>query len=315
MRVAVTSPFFHLMPHLKDEILSLHPDCIFKDSFPPIKGDELIEFCKGRDAAVIGLDEFDEYVLSNLPKLKVIGLCSAGVDHIDPVAMKKLNKRMGWVAGINKTAVAEMTISHMINILRNFHLFSRQIINGNWPSKREGTLLSGKTVGIHGCGHIGKEVVKRLIPFGVKIIANDKEDYTEFYSKYGVEKVDPDRLWAESDILTIHLSRNKETIGMYNKGTLDKLKPDIFIINTARGRIFDEKELYNRLKNGRIKAAAFDVFETEPAIGNQLFKLENFYPTPHTGAGTTESWEAMARSGITGLTENWVPEPGQFPFD
>ena len=94
MRIAVTSPFFHLMPHLKNEILDLHPDCIFKDHFPPIHGDELIKFCEDREAAVIGLDQFDEYVLSNLPKLQVISLCSAGVDHIDPIAMRKFDKRM-----------------------------------------------------------------------------------------------------------------------------------------------------------------------------------------------------------------------------
>ena len=141
MRVAVTSPFFHFIPHLKIEMLNKYPDSIFKETFPPIKGDELVDFCQGCQGAVIGLDQFDDYVLSRLPELKVIGLCSAGVDHVDPTAIKKHGKRMGWVAGINKIAVAEMTISHMINILRNFHKFSREARTGNWPSRREGTLL------------------------------------------------------------------------------------------------------------------------------------------------------------------------------
>ena len=315
MRVAVTSPFFHLIPHLKIEMLNKYPDSIFKETFPPIKGDELVDFCQGCEGAVIGLDQFDDYVLSRLPELKVIGLCSAGADHIDPVAMQKYGKRMGWVAGINKIAVAEMTISHMINILRNFHKFSREARLGNWPARREGTLLQGKTVGIHGCGNIGKEVVKRLIPFEVNILACDKEDYSDFYKKYGVTKVEKDELWRNSDILTIHVSRNKQTIGMYNSKVLDKLKPGAFIINTARGRIFDEIALFERLNDGQIKAAAFDVFEIEPAINTPLYKLENFYPTPHTGAGAQEAWEAMARSGILGLTENWLPEPGIYPYD
>jgi len=315
MRVAVTSPFFHLMPFLKEQILSQYPDSIFKESFVPYTGDELVEFCQGCQGAVIGLDRFDEYVLSRLPELRVIGLCSAGADHIDPIAMKKYNKRMGWVPGINKIAVAEMTISHMINIMRNFHKYSRQALAGNWPNRREGTLLHGKTVGLHGCGNIGKEVVKRLIPFGVNIIASDKEDYSDFYNEYTVTEVAPEELWARSDVLSIHMSRNKETIGMYNSEVLDKLKPGIFIVNTARGRIFDETGLYERLKDERIKAAAFDVFEIEPAINIPLFELENFYPTPHTGAGAKEAWEAMAQSGILGLTENWIPEPGVYPYD
>jgi len=315
MRVAVTSPFFHLIPHLKIEMLNKYPDSIFKETFPPISGDELVSFCQNCEGAVIGLDQFDDYVLSRLPDLKVIGLCSAGVDHINPVAMQKYGKRMGWAPGINKIAVSEMTISHMINILRNFHKYSQEARTGKWALKREGTLLQGKTIGIHGCGNIGKEVAKRLIPFGVKILACDKEDYAEFYKSYNITKVDPEELWKYSDVLTIHMSRNQQTVGMYDATVLDKLKPGVFIINTARGRIFDETALYQRLKDGRIKAAAFDVFEIEPAIETPLFNLDNFYPTPHTGAAATESWEAMARSGINGLTDNWIPEQGVYPFD
>ena len=146
-------------------------------------------------SAVFGLDQFDDYVLYQLPDLKVIGLCSAGADHIDPVAIKKYGKRMDWVASIDKIAVLEMTISHMINILRNFHKFSREARTRNWPSRREGTLLQGKTIGIHGCGNIGKELAKRLIPFGVNILACDKEDYTNFYKKHEITKVEPEELW------------------------------------------------------------------------------------------------------------------------
>ena len=315
MRVAVTSPFFHLIPHLKSEMLRKYPNSIFKETFPPIEGEELIKFCQGCEGAVIGLDRFDDYVLSHLPDLKVIGLCSAGVDHVDPIAMRKYGKRMGWVSGINKIAVSEMTISHMINILRNFYKYSQDAQVGKWPSRREGTLLHGKTIGIHGCGNIGKEVAKRLIPFGVKILACDKKDYPEFYKAYNITKVGQEELWKNSDILTIHLSRNQQTIGMYNARVLDKLKQGVFIVNTARGRIFDEKALYHRLKSGHIKAAAFDVFEVEPAIETPLYDLENLYPTPHTGAAALESWEAMALSGIKGLTENWIPEHGVYPFD
>ncbi len=315
MRVAVTSPFFHLFPHLKEELLAQYPDAKFKEAFPSIGGDELVEFCQGYDAAVIGLDRFDDDVLSRLPDLKVIGLCSAGADHIDPVAMKKHGVRMGWVAGINKVAVSEMTISHMINIMRNFHLYSNQMTSGQWPSKRIGSLLNGRTVGLHGCGHIGKEVVKRLIPFGVDILACDRLDFSEFYEEYSVEAVDQEELWARSDVLSVHLSRNATTIGLYSAEVLDKLKQGVYIVNTARGKMFDEVALKERLENGHIAAAAFDVFDVEPAIDNPLFDLPNFFGTPHTGAGAQEAWEAMARSGIKGLTENWIPEPGEYPYD
>ena len=174
MRVAVTSPFFNLLPYLKDELLAAYPNCKFKETFDPFDKEELIEFCKGCDAALIGLDRFDDEVLIKLPDLKIIALCSAGADHLDPTALKTHNVKMGWVAGINKHAVAEMTISTMINIMRNFHHLSEQLHQGKWPNRRGGHLLQGKTVGIHGCGNIGQEVVKRLKPIRVHIIACDR---------------------------------------------------------------------------------------------------------------------------------------------
>lgn len=90
MRVAVTSPFFYLLPYLKDELLATYPDCKFKETFDPFDKEELIEFCKGCDAALIGLDRFDDEVLIKLPDLKIIALCSAGADHLDPSALKSI---------------------------------------------------------------------------------------------------------------------------------------------------------------------------------------------------------------------------------
>ena len=316
MRIAVTSPFFHLLPYLKKELLSVYPKCKFKETFDPFNKKQLIDFCKDCDAALIGLDRFDDEVLTKLPNLKIIALCSAGADHLDPTALKAHGVKMGWVAGINKHAVAEMAISTMINIMRNFHNLSEQLHKGKWPSRRGGKLLRGKIVGIHGCGNIGQEVEKRLKPFDVKIIACDRANYSEFYKKYKVSEVTEEELWTESQVLTIHLSRNQSTIGLYSNNVLNKLRPGIFLINTSRGRIIDEKALYDRLKSGAIAAAHLDVFASEPVrdILN-LFELPNFMGTPHTGAGAVEAWEAMARSGIRNLKENWIPEPGIYPYD
>ena len=123
-------------------------------------------------------------------------------------------------------------------------------------------------------------------------------------------------MWSKSEVLTIHLSRNQSTIGLYSATVLDKLRPGIFLINTSRGRIIDEEALFSRLKTGKIAAAHLDVFETEPVHNVlDLFKLPNFMGTPHTGAGAREAWEAMARSGIRNLSENWIPEPGIYPYD
>jgi D-3-phosphoglycerate dehydrogenase / 2-oxoglutarate reductase len=115
--------------------------------------------------------------------------------------------------------------------------------------------------------------------------------------------------------VTIHLSRNKTTIGMYTGAVLDKMKPGAILINCARGNLVDEVALEERLKSGHLAGAAFDVFAVEPANGHPLLDLPNFFASPHIGATTMESWEAMLRSGIRGVAEAYRQEPGVYPFD
>src|SRR5215470_9928738 len=132
---------------------------------------------------------------------------------------------MWWAAGINKVSVAELAVCYMVFTMRRLQLFCSLLARGEWKGPVGfGADLRGRTVGIHGCGHIGKEVVKLLQPYGVKILACDRLDISDFCKQYGVESVGQDELWARSDVLTIHLSRNKTTIGMYSGAVLDKMK-------------------------------------------------------------------------------------------
>lgn len=319
-RVAVTNRIFEIVPHLKRELLAQYPDTKFNvdTEVAAITEDWLIDFLKGYDVAIAAIEKYTERVVSSLPELKVVACTSAGVDHIDPAALKKHNVRLGWVAGVNKRSVAELTISLMINLLRKVGTFNLGLRAGQWPKVRMGMHLQGRTVGIHGCGNVGKELVRLLQPFGVSVLACDRVDYAEFYRQYGVTPVSPEELWERSEVLTIHLPRNRTTIGMYTAEVLDKLRPGCFLVNTARGEIVDEAALKERLENGRIAAAAFDVFSREPpttALLQDLLKLPNFLGTPHIGGSAREAWEAMARAGIRGITENAVPEPGVYPFD
>lgn len=315
-RVAVTTPYFDFFPELKAELEAMYPGTKFRTDRKPLTEDALIEYCKGYDTAVIGLDKFTDRVCAALPELKTISLCSAGVDHIDPAVLKKHGKKMWWAAGINKVSVSELTVCYMVLAVRRVHFFSSVLRRGEWKGPMGfGTDLRGRTVGIHGCGFIGKEVVKLLQPYGVKILACDRVDYSDFYKEYGVEGVSADELWARSDIVTIHLSRNKTTIGMYTGEVLDKMKPGALLINNARGSIVDEAALAERLKSGHIAGAAFDVFHVEPANGNPLLDIPTFFGSPHIGATTRESWGAMLRSGMRGIKDAYEPQPGVYPFD
>jgi D-3-phosphoglycerate dehydrogenase len=315
-RVAVTTPYFDFFPELKAELAAKYPGAKFRTDRRRLEEDDLIEFLAGREVAVIGLDRFTDRVCARLPDLKVISMCSAGVDHIDPSVLNRYGIKMWWAAGINKVSVAELAVCYMVYSLRRLQLFSSLLARGEWKGPIGfGADLRGRTVGIHGCGHVGKEVVKLLQPYGVTILACDRVDFSDFCRQYNVVMVEPDELWARSDVLTIHLSRNATTIGMYTGEVLDRMKKGAILINCARGNIVDEVALAQRLESGHLAGAAFDVFAVEPANGNPLLDLPNFFGSPHIGATTLESWEAMLRSGMRGIEHAYRAEPGVYPFD
>lgn len=316
VRVAVTTPYFDFFPDLKTECAARYPGATFRSSKHRLTESELIDYLKGHDAAIIGIENFSDRVFSALPELKVLSLCSAGVDHIDPALLNKHGIRMWWAAGINKVSVAELTVSYMILSVRRVHEFCTILRKGEWKGPIGfGGDLRGKTVGIHGLGHIGKEVARLLQPFGVKLIACDKVDVSAFCREHNVESVSAEELWARSDVLTIHLPKNSGTLGMYTPEVLGKLKPGMVLINCARGGLVDEAGLAERLKSGHIAAAAFDVFAIEPANENPLIRMPNMFGSPHIGATTHESWRAMLRSGMEGVTKAWEPRVGVYPFD
>ena len=313
-KVAVTSGLFAAMPDMAAKLRETYPDAKIVQGRPPVAPADIIEFVKGHDVVVAGIEPYTEEVLDGLPELRVIACCSAGVDHLDPQLLKDRGIAMGWIPGVNKYAVSEMALCFMIDILREFHTNTARLMAGRW-SRARGKLLRHRTVGIHGCGNIGKEVVKLLQPFECRILACDRVDYPEFYAEYGVEAVGPEQLWAESEILTVHLPRNSSTLGLYTADVLDRLRPGAYVVNTARGRIFDEAALRERLEDSRLAAAAFDVFAVEPPDSFDLMQLPNFLATAHIGAGAEEAWRAMAEAGMRGIAENAIPEPGLYPFD
>ena len=315
MRVVATSSLYHLIPEAKELLLAKYPEAKCWDQQRLLAGDQLIDFCKGYEAVCMGMERFDDYVLSQLPELRILAMTSAGVDHLDAASCKKYGVRVGWLPGVNRVAVAEMTVGQMVNIARNLFHISTKVRQGGWPFRPAGMRLKGKTVGIHGCGNIGREVAKRLVPFGVKLIACDRVDISEFCAQHGIEQVTPEELWARSDILTIHLPLNSSTRGLYTAEVFDQMKPGSYFLNIARGNIVDEAALEKRLKSGRLAGAAMDAYAVEPAVGHPLLKLENYIGTPHCGSATKEDFLAMTKAGIRALEENAIPEPGVYPFD
>lgn len=307
-KVAVCSRSFSRNKILRSELSKHYKNITFNDDGLQLKGDVLIEYLKGHDKAIVALEIIDDHVLENLPTLKVISKYGVGMDMIDMNAMRSHNVRLGWTGGVNKRSVSELVISFAISLLRHVPAAQREVLSGTWR-QHVGGQLSGRTVGIIGCGHIGKDLVPLLHAFGCTVLVNDIRDYSDFYSKHKIKAVSLDELLIESDIVTLHLPLDSSTRNILNEKRLGLMKPTAILINAARGGLIDEKEVKKMLIEKRLAAAAFDVFTIEPPEDNELIQLPNFLVSPHIGGSSEEAILAMGRAAINGLEVNEIPGP------
>ena len=307
-RVAVASRSFSRHPILRRELLDRYPDTCFNDAGVSLAGDALVDFLDGCDKAITALERVDESIVARLPKLKVLSKYGVGTDMIDMAALARHGVAFGWTGGVNKRSVAELVIAFAIALLRHVPLGGAEIRAGRWQ-QLAGRQLSDRTVGIVGCGHVGKDLAVLLRAFGCKVLAHDILDFPEFYAKHGVTPVSLDDLLAESDIVTLHVPLDHSTRDMLNADRLAAMKPDAVLINAARGGLVDEQAVKRMLQSGLLGGAAFDVFAQEPPADPELLALPNVMVTPHIGGSAVEAILAMGRAAIAGLDEARVPEP------
>jgi phosphoglycerate dehydrogenase-like enzyme len=305
-KVAVCSRSFSKNPVLRAELLGRYSNVTFNDDGLKLNGDSLIEFLKGNDKAITALETIDELVLSRLPDLRVVSKYGVGLDMIDMDAMRRHGKCLGWTGGVNRRSVSELVISFAIALLRHVPAAHREVLSGTWR-QHVGGYLSGRTVGIIGCGHIGKDLVPLLEAFGCTILVNDIVESPEFYNRHKIESLSIEELLSRSDIVTLHVPLDDSTRDMLNEQRLSLMKPTAILINTARGGLIDEAALKTLLKTKRLAAAALDVFVEEPPQDQELLALPNFLVTPHIGGSADEAILAMGRSAIHGLDVNEIP--------
>jgi phosphoglycerate dehydrogenase-like enzyme len=305
-KVAVCSRSFSRNAVLRAELLARYSQVSFNDAGVQLAGDTLVAFLRGHDKAITALEIIDNSVLERLPELKVIGKYGVGLDMIDLAAMCAHGKRLGWTAGVNRRSVSELVIASAIAVLRHLPAAQREVLSGTWRQHVGGN-LSGRTVGIVGCGHIGKDLVPLLRAFGCPILVHDIVEFPDFYAEHGIEALDLPGLLRRSDVVTLHVPLNDSTRGMLDAHMLSMLKPTAVLINAARGGLVDEAALKQMLRERRLAGAAFDVFELEPPADQELLALPNFLVTPHIGGSSQESILAMGRAAIRGLDVNEVP--------
>lgn len=302
-KIAVCSRSFSQNKSLRSMLLEEYEHVKFNDQGLSLSGDSLVDFLAGYNGAIIALEIIDANILSCLPELKYIGKYGVGLDKIDLDAMDQYGVKLGWTPGVNAQNVAEYTTTMVLNLLKNIPESMQVAAEGYWHQIK-GYQLSSMTVGILGCGHVGKALVKILKGFGCNILVSDVEDVSVFCAENDVYQVPLSRLISESDIISVHVPKNSSTENILNEDLLLKMKKGSYVINSARGGLIDEAAVLNLLDSGHLAGAAFDVLAEEPPSDVRFIKHPKTLVTTHIAGSSHEAIHAMGMAAIEGLKRN-----------
>ena len=251
--------------------------------------DQVIDLLgKNSIGLIAGLEPLNEKVLQSATELKVIARVGTGLDNVDLAAAKKLGIKVLNTPDAPTSAVAELTLGHILGLLRNIARTDRQIRDNKWQGHM-GSLLETKTVGVIGFGRIGRKVSILVSAFGAKAIVHDPFIRAEDFENYSLKE-----LCTQSDVLTLHVPYSDKTHHIISSELIQAMKPGSFVVNVSRGGLVDEVSLLRALESGHLAGAALDCFEQEPYFG-PLSKLENVQMTAHMGTYARETRDLMER--------------------
>ena len=255
--------------------------------------DDLIKAIPEYDGIIVrSATKVTKDVIEAGKKLKVIGRAGVGLDNVDRVAAKEKNIKVVNTPAATSISVAELALGMMFSAARRIPQATASTKAGKWEKKKfKGFELFGKTLGIIGVGRIGTEMAKRAKAMGMKVLAYDPYIKTHEHAQIS----DLDTLFKESDYISLHIPKTDETTHILNKAAFEKMKEGVVIVNCARGGVVDEDALYDAIASGKVRIAAMDVYEVEPAKEHKLFSMEQMIVTPHIGAQTAEG---QLRAGV-----------------
>lgn len=253
-------------------------------------------------------DKIDKEIIDLSKNLKVISTYSVGFDHIDVEYARKKKIRVGYTPEVLTDATADLAFSLMIDVMRRVSEGDRTIRAGKWKEiygayDYVGVDLQRKTLGILGLGRIGGTLAKRAKAFDMKIIYHNRKPVSKSKEKIlGAKYVSFNKLISQSDVVSLHVPHTKQTDQLFDKKLFAKMKKSAFLINTARGKIINEKDLVIALKKKTIAGAGLDVFAQEPINKNHTFtKISNVVLAPHIGSSTEETRAKMAEITVKNL--------------
>ena len=264
--------------------------------------EELVAKAKQADAILCTItDKITAEFLDQCSHLKVIAQFGVGYDNVDVAAATKHKIPVGNTPGVLTDATADTAFALLLSVARKTLYTHKQILTGDWrsfePNKRLGIELKGRTLGILGLGRIGTEMARRCTgAYGMTILYHNRKNNVEAEKELGARLVSFEQLLRESDIVSAHCALTPETRGIFNKDAFSKMKDTAIFINTARGPVHNEEDLYQALVSKQIWGAGLDVTNPEPMNkDNPLLSMENVAVLPHIGSATIEARTAMAR--------------------
>ncbi|MCA5006481.1 2-hydroxyacid dehydrogenase [Sphingobacterium bovistauri] len=262
---------------------------------------ELIEECKQADLLLnVGHADLDKYFLESCKHLKGIALASVGYDHIDLASATSLGIPVSNTPGILSGATADVAFLLMLAVSRKAFYRANEVREGKWKDfefmQDLGIELNGKTLGIYGLGRIGLELAKKAqAAYNMNIIYYNRNRNLEAEQLVNAKYVNFDDLLTQSDVISLHTNLSSETQDRFNKDVFNRMKKSAILINTARGKVVNETDLYEALKKGEIWGAGLDVSDPEPmSPNNPLLQLPSVCVLPHIGSATIETRTQMA---------------------
>ena len=278
--------------------------------------DELAEIVTDFDVIIAGTEQITAKVMDRASNLKLISRVGIGLDSVDLLAAEERGIKVSYTPDAPAPAVSELTIGMMLTLLRSVHVSNSQMHTGQWH-RFFGRRLSNVTIGIVGAGRIGKGVIRHLQGFGnPKILVNDIEPDLQFGDEYKLEWSSKEQIYQEADIISLHLPLTGKTKNLIRTEQLRMMKEDAIILNTARGGIINEDDLYDVLQTGHLSGAAIDVFDFEPYKG-KLRDIERCLLTAHMGSMSIDCRTRMeieaTEEAVRFLTDK--PLAGRVPED
>jgi phosphoglycerate dehydrogenase-like enzyme len=261
--------------------------------------DEVVKQLAGVSAAIASGETYNHNILSRLPEYKVIARCGVGFDKVNVAEATSLNVPLTITPNSNHEAVAELSLMLLLAAAKNLREMDNICRAGRWDRVLPRP-IRGLTAGIVGLGRIGRSTALRYKAMGMKLMAYDQYPHMEFIEEHGVELVKLDQLLAQADVVSVHCPLNDETRNMFNADLFGQMKNDAIFINTARGGLVVEEDLYDALRNGKLHSAGLDVFQQEPPqADNPVFTLDNAVFSPHVAGTDQKSLSDMACEAAT----------------